>query len=92
MPSVIVTGSAEDAVHWEKHFREHGELFRAQGAKSPIRFAAADDNRVAVIFDVEDLDKFFEVFESPDTAAAMAEDGFLRETAELFIADKELHF
>lgn len=92
MPTVVVTGSFEDAVRWEAGFRAHGDLFQSQGVRSPIKFATADDNRVAVIFEVDDLDKYFEVFESPETAAAMAKDGFMRETAEVFTLDKEFHF
>ena len=92
MPTVVVTGSCEDAVRWEAGFRTHGDLFQSQGVRSPIKFATADGNRIGVIFEVEDLDKYFEGFESPETAAAMAEVGFKRETAEVFVLDKEFHF
>ncbi len=92
MPTVVVTGSFEDSVRWEEGFRTHGDLFQAQGVNSPIQFATADGNRVAVIFEVNDLDKYFEIFESAATSEAMAQDGFKRETAEVFILDKEFHF
>ena len=92
MPTVVVTGSAEDSVRWEEGFRNHGDLFQSQGVRSPIRFATADGNRIAAIFEVDDLERYFEVFESPETSAAMAEDGFMRETAEVFTVDKEFHF
>ena len=92
MPTVVVTGNCEDAVRWEEGFRTHGDLFQSQGVKSPIQFATADGNRVAVIFEVEDLEKYFEVFQAPETSAAMAKDGFLRDTAEVFVLDKEFRF
>lgn len=92
MPSVLVVGNADNIEKWEAGFRTHGALFTGQGVSSPIRYATAAGNRIAAIFEVDDLDAYFAAMDSPETAAAMAEDGFQKESAEMFILDKAYHF
>ena len=89
MPKIICTAQVEDAVKWEEGFRTHGDLFRSQTVTGPIDIAVNDGNEVAVCFDAENLDKFMEIFNSPATAAAMTVDGVKRETAKLYVMDKE---
>jgi len=88
MPFVLVTGSTDDNAHWEQKFRTHGDLFENQTVKV-VRYAMGEGNRVAALFEVDDLDTYFAVFESPDTGNAMAEDGFQRESAEVYVLDHE---
>ncbi len=89
MPKVIATAQVEDAARWEQGFRTHGELFRSQTINKPIHFTVTDQNRIVIYFDLDDLDKFFEILNSPATEEAMASDGVKRETVEITVLDKE---
>ena len=90
MPRVIAIAEVEDGQKWEQGFRTHGELFKSQTVKSPVQFAV-DGNRVAILFEPDDLDKFIEIRNSPATAEAMEFDGVKRETVQFFVLDKDLH-
>lgn len=85
---VIVIAEVENPKEWEKNFRTHGDLFRSQTVKKPIEFAISG-NQVAVCFRPKDVDKYMEIFESEATAEAMKMDGVKRETAQVFVLDKE---
>ncbi len=89
MSRIVVTGQVEDLVKWEEGFRTHGDLFRSQTVSGPIGIATNEDNEVAVCFDASDLDRFLQGMDSAETAEAMAFDGFKRETAKVFVLDKE---
>ena len=66
-------------------------IFRIAKATA-IHFAATDDNEVAILWEVANLEKFLEMLDSPETAEAMAYDGVKRETVKLFVLDKEFNF
>ena len=91
MPRVIFTAQVEDSAKWEKGYRTHGELLRSMTMPMAY-FTATKENEVAIYAEPDDLDKFFEVFQSPATAEAMAYDGVKRETVKVFVLDKEFHF
>jgi len=42
--------------------------------------------------DVDDVDKYFEVLESPATEEAMANDGVKRDTVKVSVLDKEFRY
>jgi hypothetical protein len=42
--------------------------------------------------DVDDVDKYMEVLESPATAEAMSSDGVKRETVKVSVLDKEFSY
>lgn len=87
MPTVIVTSQVEDSAKWEEGFRTHGGLFRDMTVTN-IQFTTTDDNEIAIRFDVENLETYFEIFEQPITAEAMKFDGVKRETVKVFVLDK----
>lgn len=89
MPRIIVTAQVEDAAKWEEALRTHLELFREMTVTAH-HFVVTDENEVAAYEEVADLDKFFEMMESPAVAEAMAHDGVKRETVKVFVLDKEL--
>ncbi len=89
MPKVIITAQIEDPVKFEEGFRSHGELFRKQTVTNPITFSILEGNQVACCFEPEDLDTYFEILNSSETAEAMAFDGVKRETVKIHVLDKE---
>ncbi len=89
MARVIVTAEVEDTAKWEEGFRTHGDLFRSQTV-TKIDFGTAEDNNVAVRFQMDNLDTYMSILESPATAEAMEFDGVKRETVKVFVVDKEL--
>ena len=88
MPKVLAFAEVEDAGRWEEGFKTHGDLFRSQTINTPIQYGTSDDNKVAIIFEPDNLETFFNILESPATAEAMAFDGVKRETAKFFVIDK----
>jgi hypothetical protein len=88
MPKVLVTADVEDLGKWEKGFRTHGDLFKQMGV-STMEFGA-EGNRVAVCGETSDLDAYMKIFNSPETAAAMANDGVKRETVRVIVLDKSV--
>ena len=88
MPKVIITANVEDTTKWENGFRTHGELFRRQTV-TVCQYSLGKDNQVAVCFEVEDLDVYMKVLDSPETAEAMAADGLDRDSVKIFALDKE---
>lgn len=91
MPKVVITAQVEDAVKWEEGFRTHSDLFRSQ-TTTKIDFGGTDDNQVALYLEMDDLDKFMKILDSPATADAMAFDGVKRDTVKIFVLDKEFDF
>ena len=90
MPKVIVTAQVENSANWENGFRNHAGLFNDYTATA-IDFAATDDNEVAILWEVTNLDRYLELMDSPETAEAMAQDGVKRETVRVYVLDKELN-
>jgi hypothetical protein len=90
MPKVIVTAQVEDSANWENGFRSHAGLFNDYTATA-INFTATDDNEVAILWDVGNLDRYLELMDSPETAEAMAQDGVKRETVKVYVLDKEIN-
>ena len=90
MPKVIVTAQVENSANWENGFRSHAGLFNDYTATA-IDFTATDDNEVAILWDVTNLDRYLELMDSPETAEAMAQDGVKRETVRIYVLDKEFN-
>jgi len=86
----IVTAQVENSANWEKDFRSHAGLFRAYTATA-IHFSTTDDNEVAILWEVSDLDKFLEQLDSQETAEAMAQDGVNQESVKVYVLDKEIN-
>jgi hypothetical protein len=91
MPRVIFTAQVEDSAKWEKGYRTHGELLKSMTMPMAY-FTTTKENEVAIYAEPNDLDKFFEVFQSPATVEAMAYDGVKRETVKVYVLDKEFRF
>lgn len=89
MPQVVVTAQVEDLKQWERGFRTHGDLFRSQTVTKPIGIATREDNQVAVRFEPEDLDAFFNIIDSPAAHEAMDADGIKRDSVRIYVFDKE---
>lgn len=88
MPRVMITAEVEDSTKWEEGFRTHGELLRSM-SQTATYFTTTGENEVALYSEPDDLDKYMQVLESPDTAAAMENDGVKRDTVKVFVLDKE---
>ncbi len=86
----IITAQVEDSVNWEAGFRSHAGIFNEYTATA-IHFTATDDNEVAILWEVANLDKFLEQLDAPETAEAMAHDGVNRESVKVFVLDKEIN-
>ena len=88
MPRVAIIAEVEDLAKWEEGFRTHGELLKNQTVTS-CQYSMNEGNEVAVLFEIDDLDTYMQVLESPATAEAMAFDGINRETVKIFVLDKQ---
>lgn len=86
MAMIVVTAKVENVEEWKHAFKTHGELFREQTINR-VDIGTADNNHVACIFHVSDPDAFFEIFNSPETAAAMGNDGVKPDTVTVFVVD-----
>ena len=89
MTKVLVTAEVEDLQSWESGFRSHGDLFRRQTCTGSVAISTQEGNKVAVLFDAENLGTFMEILDS-EGPEAMANDGVIRETVNLFVLDKEM--
>lgn len=89
MPKVIVTVQAENGKRWETEFRKHGDLFRKYSLRAPIHFAVTG-NDLTICFEPDNLETFRTQMESPDSAAAMKNDGVKRDTLKVVVLDKEM--
>jgi len=86
----IITAQVEDSANWEIGFRSHASLFN-QYTATAIHFAATNDNEVAILWEVANLDTFLAQLDSPETAEAMAHDGVNRETVKVYVLNKKFN-
>ncbi len=91
MAKIIITAKVEDAAKWEEGFRTHGDLLRSM-TSTVSYFTISADNELTIYADVDDVDKYFEVMDSPATIEAMAFDGVLRDTVKVSVLDKEFSY
>jgi hypothetical protein len=91
MAKIIITAKVEDAAKWEEGFRTHGDLLRSM-TSTVSYFTISADNELTIYADVDDVDKYFEVMDSPATEEAMAFDGVLRDTVKVAVLDKEFSY
>ena len=91
MAKIIITAKVEDAAKWEEGFRTHGDLLRSM-TSTVSYFTISADNDLTIYADVDDVDKYFEVMDSPATEEAMAFDGVLRDTVKVSVLDKEFSY
>ncbi len=91
MARVIITAQVEDSAKWEEGFRTHGELLRSM-TSTVTYFTISEDNELTLYAEPDDVDKYFEVLESPATEEAMAYDGVKRETVKVSVLDKEFRY
>jgi hypothetical protein len=91
MAKIVITAQVEDAKKWEKGFRTHGDLLRSMTSKVTY-FTISKDNEVTLYADVDDVDKYMEVLESPATEKAMAYDGVIRDTVKVSVLDQEFKY
>ncbi len=91
MAKIIITAKVEDAAKWEEGFRTHGDLLRSM-TSTVSYFTISADNGLTIDADVDDVDKYFEVMDSPATEEAMAFDGVLRDTVKVAVLDKEFTY
>ena len=91
MAKIIITAQVEDGAKWEEGFRTHGDLLRSM-TSTVTYFTISKDNEMTLYADVDDVDKYMEVLESPATAEAMSSDGVKRETVKVSVLDKEFSY
>ena len=91
MARIIITAQVEDGAKWEEGFRTHGDLLRSMTSTATF-FSISKDNEVTLYADVDDVDKYMEVLESPATAEAMSSDGVKQETVKVSVLDKEFSY
>jgi hypothetical protein len=91
MAKIIITAKVEDAAKWEEGYRTHGDLLRSM-TSTVSYFTISADNELTIYADVDDVDKYFEVLDSPATEEAMASDGVLRDTVKVAVLDKEFTY
>ena len=90
MSKAIITAHVEDSANWESAFRSHADLFRKYTATA-INFVATDDNEVAILWEIDNLETFLAQLDAPETAEAMAQDGVDRDSVKVYILDKEIN-
>lgn len=88
MAKIIFTSQVEDSAKWAEGFVTHGDLFKEMTITS-IEYTATKENEIAIYFEVDDPDKYFEIMDSPATAEAMAFDGIKRDTFKVFVMDEK---
>ncbi len=86
----IITAQVEDSTNWESAFRSHADLFSKYTATA-IQFVATDDNEVAILWEIANLETFLAQLDAPETAEAMAQDGVDQESVKVYILDKEIN-
>jgi hypothetical protein len=89
MTKVITTAQVQDSAKWKTAFQTHADLFREYTATN-IYYTTNAQNEVAIVFDVKDVDKYLKLMDSPETAAAMANDGVKRDTVKVFVLGDEI--
>lgn len=91
MAKIIITAQVEDGAKWEEGFRTHGDLLRSMTSTATY-FSISKDNEVTLYADVDDVDKYMEVLESPATVEAMGSDGVKRDTVKVSVLDREFSY
>jgi hypothetical protein len=91
MAKVIITAKVKDAAKWEKGFRTHGKLLKSM-TSTVTYFTISKDNELTLYAEPADVDKYFEVLESPATKEAMDFDGVKRDTVKVSVLDKEFRY
>lgn len=91
MARIIITAKVEDAEKWEQGFRGHGDLLRTMTSTATY-FTISKDNEVTLYADVDDVDKYMEVLDSPATQEAMSMDGVMPDTVRVSVLDKEFRY
>jgi len=86
---IVITAHVEDGAKWRKEFQTHADLFREQ-TTTQMHYTVTGANEVAIVSEAKDTDKFLRLLESPETAAAMANDGVKRDTVKVFVLEDEL--
>jgi hypothetical protein len=85
MPTVIGHHDVKDRDHWLASPRRE-EFFGPLGVTNIRTFIdPTTPNRVAVMFDVADLDALGAAMQTPEAEAAMAHDGVVAETLVLLV-------
>ena len=95
MPRLVMVGEVEDPTTWEQRFRSHAGLFSELFSEidmNVIHFTVTDDGKFVIHSEPSDLDRYFEIVESPEIQAAMVEDGVKAETVQIHVLEKELTF
>jgi hypothetical protein len=93
MTKVILTAQVKDVDAWEKAFLTHGQMFKSQGVMtSPVLYAKGTNNEVVLCTEVPDASAYRQTLSSPETVAAMEQDGVKVGTVKLFVLDKDLKF
>ncbi len=89
MSKVIVTAEVRDAAKWKSAFQTHANLFREYTATA-IHYTANADNQVAIVMEVNDVNKLLELMSAPPTVDAMEGDGVKRATVRTFVLRDEI--
>jgi hypothetical protein len=87
---IIKTAQILDSSKLEKSFSTHGELFSDYTATA-IHFTVTDENEVAILWEVTDVNTFLEHLDAPGTAEAMAVDGVKQDTVRVFVLNKDIN-
>jgi hypothetical protein len=89
MARVITTAEVDDAAKWKQEFKTHANLFRDYTA-TRVEYTANANNEVAIVMEVNDVEKLLELMEAPETVAAMTNDGVKRDTVRVFVLRDEI--
>ena len=93
MPKIVAISQVEDLQAWEKAVRTHGDLFRRQTIRGRYEYTTvADENRIVMCAEVDDVDTFFKELKSQDAEDAKDFDGIKRESLQFFVLDKVFKF
>jgi hypothetical protein len=87
MARIIVTAEVDDAKKWEDGFRAKAQLFQKM-TQRVAHYCVTDKNEIAIYEEVDDLDQYMAVLQSPEAAEAMASDGVKPDSVKLFVLDK----
>ena len=90
MTRIVLTAQVENTKSWEQQFQTHADMFREVGLAKAYDYSIGKDSNVAVSVEVNDVDAFIRVLESPENIAAMENDGVKRDSVQVFVLDKSL--
>ena len=89
MAKIILTADVEDGAAWERAFRTHGDLFKANGI-GVVEYTLVDGGHVVMCTDTDDVGAYMDFVNAPETQEAMKHDGVKRETVKVAVLDKSL--